>query len=123
GHPVMAEGGGQIVFGPGETDVVITPEGAISSSAGAKGTLRIVEFENPQALTRAGETLFAGGEPMKAQSTSVIQGAVEHSNVSAIAEMSEMIRVTRAYASLADLMTRQDEMRRDAIQRLGNTSA
>jgi len=123
GHPVMAEGGGQITFGPDETDVVITPEGAVSSSAGAKGTLRVVEFANPQELTRAGDTMFAGGEPVEAQSTYVIQGAVERSNVSGIAEMSEMIRVTRAYTSLADLMSRQDEMRQSAIQRLGNANA
>ena len=34
-----------------------------------------------------------------------------------------MIRVTRAYTSLADLMNKQDELRRNAIQRLGDAQA
>jgi flagellar basal-body rod protein FlgF len=37
--------------------------------------------------------------------------------------MSEMIRVTRAYESVASMMTRQDDLRRSAIQRLGDPNA
>ena len=69
------------------------------------------------------QTLFAGGTPAQAQATSVLQGTTERSNVTGVAEMTEMIRVTRAYTSLADLMQRQDELRRSAIQRLGDMQA
>ena len=55
--------------------------------------------------------------------TRVLQGALEKSNVSGIGEMTEMIRVSRAYQSLASLMQRQDEMRRSAVQRLGDANA
>lgn len=123
GYPVLSATGEPIRFDAGETDVTIASSGAISSSAGNKGALRIVEFENPQELTREGDTLFGGGTPIEAQATSVVQGAIERSNVSGIAEMSEMIRVTRAYSSLADLMNKQDELRRTAIQRLGDAQA
>ncbi|QJR20560.1 flagellar basal-body rod protein FlgF [Pelagibacterium halotolerans] len=123
GFPVLSEGGNPIVFGPDETGISITAEGAISSSAGNKGKLAIVEFENPQELTRTGDTMFAGGTPLAISTTRVVQGALERSNVSGVGEMTEMIRVTRAYSSLADLMNKQDELRRSAIQRLGDTQA
>lgn len=123
GYPVLSRTGDPIQFDVGETDITITADGQITSSAGNKGFLRVVEFENAQELTRTGDTMFTGGTPREAQATAVIQGAIERSNVSGIAEMSEMIRVTRAYTSLADLMNKQDELRRNAIQRLGDAQA
>lgn len=123
GYPVLSSTGDQIRFEAEETDITITADGQITSSAGNKGVLRVVEFENAQELTRAGDTMFAGGTPHDAEATFVVQGAVERSNVSGISEMAEMIRVTRAYTSLADLMNKQDELRRTAIQRLGDAQA
>lgn len=123
GYPVLSQGGNPIVFGVDETDIVITADGQISSSGGNKGALGVVEFENPQALTRTGDTMFAGGTPTGTSTTAVVQGAIERSNVSGVGEMTEMIRVTRAYTSLADLMNKQDELRRTAIQRLGDMQA
>lgn len=123
GFPILSDGGNPIVFGADETGISITADGEITSSAGNKGRLAVVEFENPQELTRTGDTMFAGGTPLAAATTRVVQGALERSNVSGVGEMTEMIRVTRAYSSLADLMNKQDELRRSAIQRLGDTQA
>lgn len=123
GYPVLSDGGSPITFGPQEVDIAITADGEISSSAGAKGRLGVVEFANPQELTRTGDTMFAGAQPIAAQSTRIVQGALERSNVSGVAGMTEMIRVTQAYTSLADLMNKQDELRRSAIQRLGDAQA
>jgi flagellar basal-body rod protein FlgF len=122
GNPVLGEAG-PIVFGAEETGIHIAQDGSVSSSAGAKGRLRIVEFANPQDLTREGGNLFAGGIPQAATGTRVMQGYLEGSNVSGMAEMTEMIRVTRAYESIASLGQKQDELRRSAIQRLGDANA
>jgi flagellar basal-body rod protein FlgF len=122
GNPVLGEGG-PIQFGPEETGILIAADGTISSSAGPKGKLRIVEFDNPQELTREGNNLFAGGTPALAVNTTAMQGFTERSNVSGVAEMAEMIRVTRAYESIANLTQKQDELRRSAIQRLGDANA
>jgi flagellar basal-body rod protein FlgF len=122
GNAVLGQGG-PIRFGPEETNILIAADGSISSSAGAKGRLRLVEFDNPQALSREGSNLFAGGAPIEARNTRVMQGFVERSNVSGVAEMAEMIRVTRAYESAASLAQKQDELRRSAIQRLGEANA
>ena len=118
GNPVLSELG-PIHFTAAETDISITADGTVASSDGIKGKLKIVEFADPQAATRQGNNLWADGDPQPATRTRVVQGAVEKSNVSGIAEMTEMIRVQRAYESAASMQERQDEMRRSAIQRLG----
>jgi flagellar basal-body rod protein FlgF len=118
GNPVLSELG-PVHFTPTETDISITADGTIASSEGIRGKLKIVEFADPQAATREGNSLWAGGNPQLATPTRVVQGALEKSNVSGIAGMTEMIRVQRAYESAASMQDRQDEMRRSAIQRLG----
>ncbi len=121
GNPVLSEGG-QIRFGPNETDIRFNEDGSILTSEGNKGFLRIVEFEEPQILIREGSNLFSGGDPLAASNTKVVQGAIERSNVSGVIQIAEMIRVNRAYQSMAKMMERQDRMRSDAIGVLGNPS-
>ena len=122
GHPVMGDGG-EIRFDTNETTISIDASGAISTNAGAKGRLRIVEFAEPQQLAREGDNLFVGGTPAAAVATRVVQGAIEKSNVSGVTEMTEMIRVQRAYQSVAAMMERQDDIRRAAIEKLGTLNA
>jgi len=122
GFQVVADGG-FLTFGPDDLNIVIGKDGAVSANDAAKGQLRIVEFENPHKLTRAGGNLFAGEDPLTSINTRVFQGALERSNVSGVGEITEMIRVTRAYTTLADLMKKMDEIRRTSISRLGDLNA
>src|SRR5690606_30112533 len=96
GNPVLGEAG-PIRFSPEDTGITITRTGAVLTAEGTKGKLRIVEFEDPRVLNREGANLFSGGAPEPATETTVLQGAIERSNVSGVAEMTEMIRVSRAY--------------------------
>ena len=118
GNPVLGNGG-PIQFTAGETDIMIGEDGSVSSSAGQKGRLRIVEFADPQSTTREGSNLWSGTDPIDATATRVLQGSIEKSNVNGVGEMTEMIRVQRAYESVASLISKQDDQRRTAIQKLG----
>ena len=122
GQPVWSEGG-LIRFAPGETNITFGQDGSIISSAGNKGRLRIVSFANPQELKHEGNNLFSGGQPVQDLNTVVVQGAVERSNVSGVTEMANMIRVNRAYQTLAQIMQRQDELRSAAVRKLGDLQA
>lgn len=124
GNAVLTESG-PVKFGKGETDIAISDDGTISSSAGTKGKLKLSEFEDPQMLAQEGNTYFSDpeGAAAPAASTTVMQGAVERSNVSGVTEMANMIQVTRAYQSLASMLERQDELRSAAIKTLGEKSA
>ena len=125
GDPVVA-GGGTITFGPNETNIRIGANGAVMSSAGNKGTLAVVEFNNPQTLTHLGSSLYqatAGDPGQPAALTAVHQGMIETSNVSGISETAEMIRVNRAYEMVSQFIKRQDELQRNAIRKLGDVTA
>lgn len=122
GNPVLGDGG-PITFTAADTEIAIGADGTISSSQGVKGKLALVEFENPQQLARDGSNLWSGGTPQPATDTRVVQGSIEKSNVSGITEISQMLRVQRAYESIANMMSQQDDMRRNAIQRLGSLAA
>lgn len=122
GHPVMSEVG-ELRFASDDTDIIFAADGSIQTAAGSKGRLRIVEFDDAQQLARLGRDLFEGGAPNPAAETLIVQGALERSNVSGVAEMANLIRVSRAYQSLASIMQQQDELRQSAIKRLGTLSA
>jgi flagellar basal-body rod protein FlgF len=51
-----------------------------------------------------------------------VQGALEGSNVQPIVEMTNMIDVSRSYASAQKLIDQADQMRRQAIQELGTAA-
>lgn len=125
GYPVLAETG-LITFEPTETGITFSPEGSVITSAGNKGKLQILEFDNAQSLIREGNNLFASNgtdNGATAVSTRLRQGMLEGSNVSGVAEMTNMIRVNRAYQMVAQFIEKHDELRRTAIRQLGELTA
>ncbi|MGY6570970.1 MAG: flagellar basal-body rod protein FlgF [Salinarimonas sp.] len=113
--------GGPIAVDPEATDLTVSPDGVISSSAGEFGQLRLVRFDNPQGLRNAGANLFATDEaPLPALDTATIRsGMIERSNVNAVLEMTRLMDVSRAYTSTANMLQRMAELQRTAVQRLG----
>jgi flagellar basal-body rod protein FlgF len=122
GNPVLSEAG-PVKFSDADTEITISPEGAISTNSGDKGRLSLTEFANVQSLAREGDNYFSGPGGVAAVDTRVMQGSIERSNVSGVTELTTMIRVQRAYQSLASMMQRQDDLRSSAIQRLGDVRA
>ncbi|HZY67784.1 MAG TPA: flagellar hook-basal body complex protein, partial [Devosia sp.] len=122
GHPVLGSSG-PIKFDDTDTDITIAGDGTVSSNNGDKGKLALAEFTDPQMLIREGDTYFSGPASTAPVTTRVMQGALERSNVSGVNELTAMIRVQRAYQSLASLMQKQDDLRSNAIQRLGDVRA
>jgi flagellar basal-body rod protein FlgF len=124
GYRVLGDGG-PITLDPNDTNISIARDGTISTPAGERGKLRLVRFESAAQLTRYGDNLFASdAPPLPAEPrTRVVQGSLEKSNVHPVLEMGRMIEVTRAYTTLANLMSRSDELRRSAIERLADVPA
>ncbi|HEY4199861.1 MAG TPA: flagellar basal-body rod protein FlgF [Devosiaceae bacterium] len=122
GNPVLTESG-PVKFDVADSDINIAADGTISTSDGPRGRLKMVEFADPQTLEHQGDNLFSGTGGTPAAKTHVLQGSIEKSNVSGVTEMSQMVRVTRAYETLANLMEQQNDLRRSAIQRLGDITA
>lgn len=119
GYPVLGEGG-PIIFGPNESGIEIAKDGTISTNEGLKDRLRVVQFENNAALSKEGETLFSTAQqPEPAEDVRVLQGVVEKSNVQPISELTRMIETVRAYTSISQMLSREQDLRRQAIEQLG----
>ena len=124
--------GGPIVFQPTDHDINITPDGTITVVEGTgrtdsvRGKLRLVSFADAQKLLKEGSNLYSAGEGSAAQpdiKSAVRQGFIEKSNVNAVAEMSRMIEVTRAYTQISTLLQQQSDLHKTAIEQLADVPA
>lgn len=124
GFPVAGEGGGNIVIPSDSVDIQISSDGAVSNQSGTIGTIQISEFENPQVLAPMGANLYSaeGAAPIKATETTVLQGALEDSNVNGVVEMTRMIEISREYESLNNLLSDENDRLRNAIQTLTSSN-
>jgi len=123
GNPVLGDGG-VITFGAEETNVAIAEDGTISSSAGLKGKLRVVEFADENALQKEGDNLYASSAaPQVPAIVRVRQGALEKSNVSGVQELTAMLDVQRAYERITNMVKQQNDLSARAIERLGSATA
>ncbi len=78
-------------------------------------------FENPPAMRNVGGTLLGTlQDEQPVDEPLLVQGALEGSNVQPIVEMTNMIEVSRSYASAQKLIDQSDQMRRKAVQDLGS---
>lgn len=124
GQRVLGEGGQPITLPPNSTDVTITRNGTISTSQGPAGRLRVVRFENEQALVKLADGLYDadGQDALPAEDAEVMQGMIEGSNVQGIIELTRMIETARSYANTGKLVNDEHERLRRAIQSLVGTA-
>jgi flagellar basal-body rod protein FlgF len=125
GYAVIGSGGPislqstdvQLKIGEDGTIVSITPEGDEP-----RGGIGVFKFADNSKLEKVGNTFFKTDEtPETAEVRAdfrIAQGMVEDSNVSSIAQMTEMIDVSRSVQSLAKIVNDQHNLIRSAVQRL-----
>jgi flagellar basal-body rod protein FlgF len=122
---------GPITFQSTDHDIVISGNGIITVREGnstgdsSRGSLQIVNFDQPQRLQKDGGSTFAApaGVTPSAESanTRVVQGAIEKSNVNGVGEMARMIELTRSYTDIANILQQQSDQRRNALSQLSQT--
>jgi flagellar basal-body rod protein FlgF len=128
GYQVQGDGG-PIALQTQDTGITINPEGTVSvQGTGStveiiRGKLRIVSFPQAQRLQKDGSSTFLAPtdmQPLPDTSSRVLQGALEKSNVRPIVEMSHMIEVSRSYTMISNLVQGESDLRKSAIQQLGD---
>ncbi len=120
GHPVLGESG-TITFTPQETGIGIATDGTISTNAGEKGKLRVVEFDDERLLLKEGSNMFSAPAPgLDIVTPHVAQGFVENSNVNAVSEMARMIEVSRSYISTSRALEKLAQLKTKAIKDLAD---
>lgn len=122
GQAVLGENG-PITLTPQDGPASISADGTVTTPAGERGRLKLVRFANPGSLRNEGANLFSSPTPPQPAGAEgrVESGALERSNVRPVVEMSRLIEVNRSYSTLATTVSRMDELRRTAIQRLADT--
>jgi flagellar basal-body rod protein FlgF len=123
GYVVQGDGGA-ITITPNDGSINIAPDGTVSSVVNGVGNqlgkLKVVDFPDDTQLAKQGSNLYATGQtPTPPAVVNIRQGALEASNVQPVIEISHMIEVMRAYEATANLSKSQEDMMRQAIERLG----
>jgi flagellar basal-body rod protein FlgF len=116
--------GGAITVTPSDSNVQVAKDGTVSSTVNGLsnpiGKLRIVDFADATRLSKLGDNLYSTDQaPTTPAGTTVRQGALEASNVQPVLEISHMIEVMRAYQATATLSQSQEDLNRQAINKLG----
>lgn len=101
------------------TDGIVSVVDAASGQQTAVGTIELADFINPAGLEAIGANLFretaASGAPTQGEPGtngigSVIQGALESSNVNVVEELVNMIETQRAYEMNSKVISTVDQM-------------
>ncbi|NIK88043.1 flagellar basal-body rod protein FlgF [Rhizomicrobium palustre] len=118
GDQLMGDGGA-ITIAPDDGDITFGADGTITGKQGQIGKLRLVDFADPRALSKEGDSLYSTTQQANAAPNAVIaQGMLEGSNVQPVIEISRMIEVMRSYEATASLEKGHSDMQRQAIQKL-----
>lgn len=101
GDIVLSEGNAPLFIAPGEKEIVISESGDVMTENGVIGRLKIANFADEGKLLKIAGVLFENvqGNAIEygADNARIVQGMVENSNVNAIAEMTNLIKIQRSY--------------------------
>jgi flagellar basal-body rod protein FlgF len=108
GNGVLGAGGNPITIPPDAAQVSIGNDGSISANGQLIDRVGVVKPQGE--LLRDSNTFFEAPEGFaQFEEATVVQGALEQSNVSPVLEVARMIEVQRAYEAGQAMMEREDD--------------
>jgi len=120
GHPLLDEGGGEIVIPFESRHVGVSADGTFSVNGQPAAKLGLVRVADQTRLFREAGVLFRADAPVEfVENPRVLQGFLEQSNVNPVAELARMVEVQRAYESGQKLLDQEDQRIRSVITTLG----
>jgi len=126
GAPMLDASGAPIQLDPSAGAPAIMRDGMILQDGRQVGALGLYQLDPAAKLTRAGTSGFTTDKPaqpiLNFNSNSVVQGAVEQSNVDPVHEMTRMIEVTRTFDGVTNGVTQTENSLTDAIKTLGGAA-
>jgi len=99
GYPVLGDNGNPLTVPSGTTQIASDSTGKLTSGTTTIGTLKLVTFDNQQAMSPVGNSLYDAHDAPEqtVEKPKIAQGMLESSNVNAIVEMTEMDKVMDMY--------------------------
>ncbi len=118
GDLVMSENNTPLFFAPGETEITISESGDVMTENGIIGRLKIAKFADNQKLLKISGVMFenvAGNAvTFGSDNIRIAQGMIESSNVNAITEMTNLVKIQRSYDYVQQMIDEEHD-------RLSNT--
>jgi flagellar basal-body rod protein FlgF len=122
GHPVLGDGGEEILIDPARGPVAIGKDGTLSQGQERVGKVGVFAFDDLSVLEKTGDNQLKNASNLQPQPSAeavVRQGFLEGSNVNPIVEITRMIEVSRAYQSISKMMDSEQDLARRSVERLG----
>lgn len=123
GYPMLDAGGAPIQVNPNGGPVQIASDGMITQQNRQVGAVGLFTIDSDAMLERYENSGVIPDKPATAaldfSKVGVAQGFVESSNVNAVAEMSELIMVSRSYEAVSSSINQSEDSLREAIRQLG----
>ncbi|MES2256091.1 MAG: flagellar basal-body rod protein FlgF [Pseudomonadota bacterium] len=124
GYAVQGDGG-NITITPDDGTVSVGADGTISSilngAANQIAKLQVVTFPNERAMAKQGANLYSTTQAATPSTESTVaQRMLEGSNVKPVIEIAHMVEVMRAYEMTATMTNSQEQLMRQAIDKLGS---
>ena len=125
GYPVQGDGGA-ITVTPATARSVSAPTASFpafcNGASNQIGKLQVVGFADERALVKQGANLYSTTQTANpVPGSTIAQRMLESSNVSPVIEISHMVEVMRAYQMTATMTNSEEELMRQAIDKLGST--
>ena len=124
GKTLMGDGG-PILIDPKKASPTISADGVVSQGDERIGKIGLVRIDALSALSKQGDGTFAlNGNQTATPATNakLSQGFIEGSNVNSIKEITRLVEINRAYSSISNLLSQNQELTRSAIERLGRVA-
>lgn len=120
GYPVQGNGGSAIRIQGSRVE--IDTKGSVLVDGTEAGTISLLDFNKPYALTKVGSALFVSADPQatpQASKAQIQQGYLEGSNVESISEMVQMIETNRYFEACSKVIKGFDDIAAKAAGELG----
>jgi flagellar basal-body rod protein FlgF len=119
GNAVLDANGQPIQLSNADTQITIAGDGALSSENGQLAKIGVVSLTDPMRYTGEGGTRFradAATTPITAPS--LVQGAIEDSNVQSVLETTRMMDNLRQFQFVAQMIQAEADRQQSAIDKL-----
>ena len=119
GKTVQSDGG-PLQLPPEAQTIQIDKNGQLSVNSQPVGRIKLVTFGNLQALQAAGSNLYTTQQPEQpAEKATLIQGALERTNVNVVSELLHNMSGLRAYETLQKTFQAHSDLLKKAVTEVG----